>query len=53
VHLSRSFAAWDLPAALDAVGELPGARWTSSSPAFLADFDVPAAREAFFRLVGA
>ena len=49
-YLSRSFPAWDLVAALDAVGRLPGARWTRDG--VLTGFDVAGARRAFFELLG-
>ena len=50
VHFARSFAVWDLPAALDAVGLLPGSAWDEGQPAWLRTFDVARAREAFFGL---
>jgi inosine-uridine nucleoside N-ribohydrolase len=50
-YLSRSFPAWDLVAALDAVGRLQG---TTLSPAgVVTGFDVTAARRGFFELLGA
>jgi len=50
--LQRCFPVWDLVPALDAVGRLPGAVFEGSPGATLADFDVAAARDAFFRLLG-
>jgi inosine-uridine nucleoside N-ribohydrolase len=50
--LQRSFPVWDLVPALDAVGRLPGAVFEGNPGAALAEFDVAAARDAFFRLLG-
>jgi len=50
-YLARSFPAWDLVAALDAVGRLPGARFDRRlGRSGLAGFDVAGARAAFFAL---
>jgi purine nucleosidase len=46
-NLGRGFPAWDLVAALDAVGRLPGARFEGGR---LASFDAAAAKDAFFGL---
>ena len=53
VHLARSFPIWDLPAALDAVGLLPGSVWGEGQPAWLRRLDVARARKAFFGLFAA
>lgn len=47
-HLSVRFPVWDLVAALDAIGELPGDEW---SDGVLTAFDAGAARERFLDLL--
>jgi inosine-uridine nucleoside N-ribohydrolase len=49
--LQRSFPVWDLVPALDAVDRLPGAVFEGHPRATLTDFDVGAARDAFFQLL--
>jgi purine nucleosidase len=46
-NLGRGFPAWDLVAALDAIGGLPGARFEGDR---LVGFDAAASKEAFFGL---
>jgi len=50
-RLLRSFPVWDLVPALDAVERLPGAVFEGSPGVALTDFDVVAARAAFFQLL--
>jgi inosine-uridine nucleoside N-ribohydrolase len=49
-YLRRSFPAWDLVAALDAVDRLPGA--TATSAGVVTGFEVETARRRFFALLG-
>jgi inosine-uridine nucleoside N-ribohydrolase len=49
-YLSRSFPVWDLVAAMDAIGRLPG-RQLDAERGMLAGFDAEATKAAFFALL--